>query len=317
MTKLIIQIPCLNEAESLERTIKDIPTTIEGVGVIETLLVDDGSTDSSADVARKAGITHVVQHSHNKGLAEAFRTGIAACLARGADIIVNFDGDGQYRGSEIAVLIAPVLNNEADIVVGNRRVQTMTSYNLLKRFIHGVGRCVVNRLGGLNISDPVSGFRAFNRRAAQELNVFSSFSYTTETLIQASNQYLRVREVPVSTNPTPRPSRLFRSVPHFVMRTSMTILRTYATYKPLKVFTNISLLFMVIGSLPIIRFLIEYFQDGGAGHVQSLILGASFIIMGFIALMFGIIADVQARNRQLMEQIRRQLQQLDEKLPSK
>lgn len=308
--KLIVQIPCYNEADAIARTVADIPRAIAGVDTVETLLIDDGSQDDSAARAREAGVDHIISHTHNKGLAEAFRSGIEAALARGADIIVNFDGDGQYRGGQIGALIAPVLAGQADIVVGNRQVETMPSYTGTKRLLHRLGRFVVNWLGGVRVSDPVSGFRAMTRDAAQVLNIFSSFSYTTETLIQAGNHRLRVVEVPVDTNPTPRPSRLFRSVPHFVTRTSLTILRSYAMYRPLKVFSAISLVLLLIGAVPVLRFLVLYMQGDGAGHIQSLVLGATFIVLGCMAMMFAILADIQARNRQLLEQIRRQLQQI-------
>ncbi len=305
--KLVIQIPCLNEAESIARVIADIPEHIEGVTCVETLLLDDGSSDESVALAKQAGVHHVLSHSHSKGLAEVFRSGVAEALRIGADIIVNFDGDGQYKGAEIAALIAPIVSGEADLVVGNRQVHLMESYTPAKRLMHSIGRRVVNQLGGVEVSDPVSGFRAFSRHAALELIVYSTFSYTTETLIQAGNKQLRVAEIPVCTNPTPRPSRLFRSVRHFVLRTSFTILRTYATYRPLKLFSLIGLVLMLLGAAPVLRWLMFYLAGNGGGHLQSLILGCTFMIMGCVALMFAILADLQARNRQLLEQIRRQL----------
>lgn len=306
--KLIVQIPCLNEAESIARTIADIPKQIEGVTRVETLLLDDGSSDDSVARAKAAGVHHVLSHSHNKGLAEAFRSGVAQALKLGADIIVNFDGDGQYKGAEIAALIAPIVAGEADLVVGNRQVHLMESYTPAKRLMHGLGRRVVNQLGGIEITDPVSGIRAFSRHAVRELIVYSAFSYTTETLIQAGNRQLRVAEVLVHTNPTPRPSRLFRSVRHFVLRTSFTILRTYATYRPLKLFSVIGGVLMLLGAVPIVRWLMFYVAGNGGGHLQSLILGSTFMVMGCVAFLFAILADLQARNRQLLEHIRRQLQ---------
>ena len=305
--KLIVQIPCLNEAQSIAKVVADIPKDIAGVDVLETLLLDDGSTDASVARAKEAGVDHVLSHSHNKGLAETFRSGVAEALKLGADIIVNFDGDGQYKGEEIAALIAPVVAGDSDLVVGDRQIRQMASYTPAKRFMHGIGRRVVNQLGGIQISDPVSGFRAFSRHAARELIVYSAFSYTTETLIQAGNRQLRVTQVAVNTNPTPRPSRLFRSVRHFVLRTSFTILRTYATYRPLKLFSLIGLVLMLLGAAPVLRWVMFYLAGNGGGHLQSLILGCTFMIMGCVALMFAILAVLQARNRQLLEQIRRQL----------
>lgn len=315
--KLIVQIPCLNEAGSIAKTIADVPRQIDGVEAVEVMLLDDGSTDNSVAQAKEAGADHVLSHSHNKGLAETFRSGVAESLKRGADIIVNFDGDGQYRGDEIAALIAPIVAGQADLVVGNRRVHKMVSYTPLKRVLHRVGRLVVNQLGGIQVADPVSGFRAFSRHAARELIVYSTFSYTTETLIQAANRHLRVAEVPVHTNATPRPSRLFRSVRHFVMRTSLTILRTYATYRPLKAFSVIGFVLMLIGAAPILRWFMFYLAGNGGGHLQSLILGSTFMIMGCVAFLVAILADLQARNRLLMEQLRRQLLQIQDELEQK
>lgn len=308
--KLIVQIPCLNEAQSIAGVIAAIPRTIEGISSVEVLIIDDGSHDNTAEIARHAGADHVLVHSHNKGLAEAFRSGVDAALRLGADMVVNTDGDGQYRGEEIPALIAPLLRAEADMVIGNRRVEQMPAYTPLKRRLHRIGCKVVNHLAGLAISDPVSGFRALSRHAARELIVYSAFSYTTETLIQAGARQLRVVEVPVNTNPTLRPSRLFRSVRQFVMRSSLTILRTYATYQPLKAFSTIGLLLLLIGAAPILRWLMFYITGNGGGHLQSLILGSTFMVMGCVAFLVAILADLQARNRMLLEQVRRQLHEL-------
>lgn len=308
--KLIVQIPCYNEAESIARTVADVPRMIAGVSGVEVIVVDDGSTDGSADLALSAGADHVVRHTRNKGLAETFRSGLAECLRRGADIIVNFDGDGQYRGEDIERLIAPVLAGQADMVIGNRQIDTMPSYTPGKRLLHRMGRRVVNGLGRINISDPVSGFRALNREAALLLNILSTFSYTTETLIQAGHHRLRITEVPVQTNRTLRPSRLFSSVRYFVGRTSLTIIRTYTMYQPLKVFSLMALALFGIGAIPIVRFLVFYMQGDGAGHVQSLILGGVFVMLAFMAMMFAILADVQARNRRLLEHVLEELQEI-------
>jgi glycosyltransferase involved in cell wall biosynthesis len=311
--KLIVQLPCLNESASLVAALADIPQQIDGVSCIETLLIDDGSTDDSQGIARAAGVTHVLAFTSRKGLAEVFREGIQEALRLGADVIVNFDADGQYRGADMAALVAPIIAGQADIVIGNRQVQQMQSYTPIKRILHGIGRRVVNRLGGFTISDPVSGYRAFSRDAARELIIYSSFSYTTETLIQAAHRRLRIAEVPVQTNRTERPSRLFKSVQHFVLRTGLTILRTYATYQPLKVFSLIGGLLMLIGAIPILRWFIFYLSGAGSGQLQSLILGSTFVIIGCVAFLFAILADLQARNRMLLEQLRKQLQRLEDK----
>ena len=308
--KLVVQIPCLNEAESLAKTIADIPRSIEGVSEVIIVLLDDGSTDTSRSIAQECGADLIISHGRNRGLADTFRTGLKTALELDADLIVNFDGDGQYRGDEIAALIAPILLGNADIVIGNRQVHKMESYTPRKRMIHKLGTSVINRLGNITISDPVSGFRALNREAALLLNIYSTFSYTTEMLIQAGHARLRIREIPVHTNPTPRPSRLFRSVRHFVTRTAMTILRSYAMYKPLKVFSTIALLLFVIGALPVLRFLLFYLAGDGDGHVQSLVLGGTFLMLSCVAFFFAILADVQASNRVLLEQVMEEVQQL-------
>lgn len=301
--KLIVQIPCYNEADSIEAVVKDIPRKIDGIDTVEVLLIDDGSGDDSAELASKAGAEHVLRFSRNRGLAEVFRRGLEYAIEHRADIIVNFDGDGQYRGADIPALIAPIIAGEADMVLGARQLDKMPSYTAKKRWLHRMGRRVINYLGKINVSDPVTGFRAFDREAAQALRVLSSFSYTTETLLQAHYHRLRISEVSVETNETPRPSRLFRSAWHFVTRTAFTVMRCYAMYRPMQTFGQIALLFFLIGSIPILRFLWFYLQGEGGGHLQSLVLGASLVVMACMSLLCGILAELQAQNRKMLEQL--------------
>ena len=299
--KLIVQIPCYNEEATLPETLAAIPRSIPGVDCIEILVVDDGSTDRTAAVARSLGVDHVVRHIRNQGLARAFRTGIDACLGLGADIIVNTDADNQYQGEEIPRLIEPVLRGEADIVVGDRQTQTLRHFSPAKRLLQRLGSSVVRRLSGTEVPDAVSGFRAISRDAAMRLNIVSPFSYTIEMLIQAGNRQLEVASVPVGTNPVTRKSRLFHSTPQFLGQSGATMVRMYSMYRPLKTFFLIGFAILLVGAVPIIRFLFFYFSGDGAGHVQSLVLGGALTVIGFLVLMIGLTADLINFNRQLIE----------------
>lgn len=299
--KLIIQIPCYNEAGSLPETLLALPRHIDGIDVIEYLVIDDGSVDGTSEVARRWGVHHVVRHRTNRGLAAAFRSGIEAALAAGADIIVNTDADNQYDGRDIPALVAPVLTGKADIVIGDRQVGSNPHFSRGKRLLQRLGSAVVQRLSGTRITDAVSGFRAFSRAAAMKLNVVSTFSYTTETLIQAGRLRLAITSVPVRTNAPVRPSRLFSSIPQFLKSTGLTMAGAYAMYNPLSVFAALGASLTSLGMLPILRFLYYYATEGGAGHVQSLVLGGTLVMLGFVSVMFGIVADLVGRNRQLLE----------------
>jgi glycosyltransferase involved in cell wall biosynthesis len=299
--KLIVQIPCYNEAETLEATLADIPRSIAGIDRVEVLIIDDGSSDGTADVARKLGADHVVRHTGNKGLAQTFASGIDACLRLGADIIVNTDGDNQYCGADIARLVEPILEGRADIVVGDRGSKTNPHFSFFKKRLQRLGSAVVRRVSGTTVPDAVSGFRAISREAALQLNIVSPFSYTIEMLIQAGAKRLCVASVPIGTNAKTRESRLFQSIPHFLRRSVATILRVYAMYQPLRVFCLIGGSLVVVGIVPIIRFLYFYLLGDGGGHVQSLILGGVLVIVGFITLLFGMLADLIGFNRRLIE----------------
>ena len=309
--KLIVQIPCLNEAETLPQTIADIPRTIPGIDEIEFLIIDDGSTDGTIDVARRAGVHHIVRNTRTLGLARSFRRGLDACLRAGADIIVNTDGDNQYSGADIPRLLAPILDGTADIVVGDRQTGRLANFSPVKKLLQRVGSGVVQRLAGAEVPDTVSGFRAISREAALQLNIVSSFSYTTEMVIQAGKKRLAMVSVPIRTNPHTRASRLAQSIPHFVARSTSTMIRTYAMYQPLRVFFYIGTVLFLIGVLPVIRFLYFFVAGSGAGHIQSLVIGGVCMVMGFVAYMIGLVADLIAVNRQLLETALERIRRLE------
>jgi len=299
--KLIVQIPCYNEEPTLPQTIADIPRQIEGVDEIELLIIDDGSRDRTVETARELGVDHIVQNMQNLGLARTFRNGLDACLKAGADIIVNTDGDNQYNGQDIPKLIQPILEGRAEVVIGDRETHKIAHFSRFKRLLQWFGSGVVRRLAGVWVPDTVSGFRAFSREAAMRLNIVSSFSYTIETVIQAGKKHMAVTSVPVRTNAKTRESRLFKSIPHFIGRSLSTMLRMYAMYQPLRVFFLIGTLLAIAGVLPILRFVVLYFLEGGAGHIQSLILGGVLLMMGFVTYLIGMVADLISFNRQLLE----------------
>ncbi len=309
--KLIVQIPCFNEEQTLSQTLADIPRAIAGIDAVEILVIDDGSTDRTADIARAAGVDHIIRHKTNRGLARAFRTGIDACLRLGADIIVNTDGDNQYAGSDIPRLCAPIISGKADIVVGDRNTDGIAHFSAVKKSLQRTGGAVVRALSETSVPDVVSGFRALSREAAMQLNILSPFSYTVEMVIQAGKKHMAIASVPVGTNPKLRSSRLFRSVPQFIRDQVTTIVRMYAMYQPLRVFFWIGMALFAAGSVPVVRFLYFYFAGAGDGHVQSLILGGILLMMGFLTCMIGLLADLIQFNRQLLEMVLVRLKALE------
>lgn len=299
--KLIVQIPCFNEEQTLSQTVADIPRQIEGVDRVEVLIVDDGSTDRTIEIAREAGVDHIVVNKRNQGLAASFRNGLDMSLKLGADIVVNTDGDNQYAGWDIPKLIAPILAGTADIVIGDRQTDGIEHFSKGKKVLQKLGSGLVRSLSGTDVPDVVSGFRAYSRDAALQMNIVSTFSYTIETVIQAGSKQLAVTSVPVETNEKTRESRLFSSIPKFIERQLNTIVRMYSMYKPLRVFFYLGTILMVVGLIPIIRFLYFYVTGDGGGHIQSLILGGSLTILGFITYLIALLADLVGFNRKLLE----------------
>lgn len=309
--KVLVQIPCYNEEETLPQTLAEIPRQIDGVDSVEILVIDDGSTDRTVEVAREAGVEYIVRHTMNRGLAGAFRSGLDACLRLGADVIVNTDADNQYFGPDIPQLVEPILSGKADIVVGDRQTDKIEHFSFSKRKLQRIGSSVVRNLSRIDVPDAVSGFRALSRDAAMRINILSSFSYTIEMLIQAGHMRMAVQSVPVRVNPRTRRSRLFTSIPHFIQRSLATLVRTYAMYQPLKVFVYIGILLVLVGSAPMLRFLYFYFTDGGDGHIQSLVIGGVLTTMGFLAFVVGLVADLISFNRQLLQTVLEKLRRLE------
>jgi glycosyltransferase involved in cell wall biosynthesis len=302
--KLIIQIPCLNEEATLPGTIADLPRVIPGVEEVELLVIDDGSTDRTVEVAREQGVEHVVRLTNNKGLAAAFQAGLDASLKLGADLIVNTDADNQYRGEDIPKLLAPILSGEADMVVGDRRVSRIDHFSGAKKALQKLGSWVVRRLSGTEISDATSGFRAYNREAALQLLVVDNFTYTLESLIQAGKMLVAVAEVEIGTNDKTRESRLFGSTGSYVRRNGLAIGRIYARYEPLRVFLSLAGALALLALVAWSPFLIDWiFEGDGSGHIQSLILGAVLFIAAVQLLALGIIGDLLAGQRVMTQRV--------------
>jgi len=309
--RVIIQIPCYNEEDTLPSTVHDLPTSLPGVDEVQWLVVDDGSTDNTAEVARQLGVHHVVRHSRNMGLAQAFLTGLEAALKDGADIVVNTDADNQYRGEDIARLIQPILDGQADIVVGDRGVSTVEHFSPLKRLLQRVGSRVVGLASGSSVPDATSGFRALSREAGLRTIVYSEYSYTLETLIQAGSRRMTVVYVPVRTNPQTRKSRLIRNMPHYLINSAATILRAYTMYRPLRVFLGMGGAMILIGVAIGVRFLVFYLAGQGMGKVQSLILAAILTIVGFQVCLIGLMADLVGFNRKILEETLYRVRELE------
>jgi glycosyltransferase involved in cell wall biosynthesis len=301
--KLIIQIPCLNEEKTLPETLKDLPKSIHGIDDIEILIIDDGSTDRTKQVAKEHGAHHILSLTNNKGLAKAFIHGINHALYLGADIIVNTDADNQYFGEDISKLIQPILKKRADIVIGDRQVETIGHFSPLKIFLQKLGSWTVRQLSGTTIPDATSGFRAYSKGAALQMNVISDFTYTVETIISAGNKNLAIEHTPVRTNKKLRESRLFPSIQVYLRRTLVTMLKVYSMYRPLKLFSIAGGTTFLVGFVIGCRYLFFFFQGQTEGHIQSLILSAIMLTVGFQMIMMGISAELISINRQLLEDI--------------
>lgn len=309
--KLIIQIPCLNEAATLGAALATLPRQVEGFDAVEWLVVDDGSTDGTAELARKLGVDHVVRHPVNRGLAAAFMTGIDAALQEGADVIVNTDADNQYEAADIPLLLRPILEHRADMVIGARPIAQTEHFSWIKKQLQHLGSWAVRLASKTDVADAPSGFRAMTRETAMRLNVFNAYTYTLETIIQAGLSNLTVVSVPIRTNPDLRPSRLVRSIPNYVKRSLVTIIRMFVIYRPLTLFMWGSAVLIATGVAIGVRFMVFLAAGDGSGHVQSLILAALCIMLGAMSFMIGLVADLIATNRKLLEQIDFRVQQLE------
>jgi glycosyltransferase involved in cell wall biosynthesis len=314
MTKLIIQIPCFNEEKTLPDTLHDLPRQLPGVDRIEWLIIDDGSTDQTAEAARASGVDHIVRHTRNLGLARAFMTGLSACIDLGADIIVNTDADNQYRAADIPKLIAPILSGQADFVVGSRPIDSNPNFSPVKKLLQNLGSWLVRRVSNTQIRDTTSGFRALSRSAAAKIQVFDEYTYTLETIIQTGQKGLSVMDVPVEVNRQSRPSRLIKSIPDYVGRSIITIIRIFMTYQPFSFFVTPGLVLLLAGVSIGIRFLYFYLTGAGGGHVQSLILGAILLSLGGFLIITGLIADLISVNRKLLERLDAQIRRLHDKI---
>ena len=301
--KLIIQIPCLNEAETLEIALNDLPKHIDGIDEIEYLIINDGSVDNTVEVARNWGVHYIVSFKRNKGLAKGFMAGIDACLKHGADIIVNTDADNQYCGEDIEKLVRPILDGKADIVIGERPIEETEYFSPLKKKLQHFGSYIVRKASKTDIPDAPSGFRAFSREAAMHINVMNNYTYTLETIVQAGRSSWAITSVPVRTNGELRKSRLFHSMGAYVKRSMITIIRAYMMYRPLTFFSVLGLIPFTGGFLIGLRFLIYWLKGSGSGHIQSLIFASTLMLLGFMTFIVGLQADVIANNRKILEDI--------------
>lgn len=303
--KLVIQIPCYNEEKSLPITLRDLPDKIDGIDEIEVLVIDDGSTDRTVEVAREFGVKSIVSLGHNKGLAKAFIAGINKALSMDADIIVNTDADNQYRASCINDIVKPIIENKADIVIGTRPVNEIKHFSFLKKFLQKLGSFVMRLVSKTDVKDAPSGFRAFSRNAALQLNVFDNYTYTLETIIQAKAKGLVVESVDIQVNPELRKSRLFSNMFEYIRRSVFTMLRMFIIYRPFRFFIILGSLILFLGLIPGARFLYFFFSGSGQGHIQSLILSAILLITGVQVVLLSVISELISINRKLIEDVQR------------
>ena len=308
--KLFVQVPCLNEEDTLLSVLETIPTQIEGIDEIEILIIDDGSTDRTVEVARDFGVTHFVFHTRNMGLARSFSDGVDYAIRHGADIVVNTDGDNQYPQASIAELVQPLLRGEADIAIGDRQTATIAHFSIFKKVMQKVGSGVVNKAAGTELPDAASGFRAYSRASLLRLNVVTQFSYCMETIIQAGNKRLRIASVPITTNAKTRESRLFKNIGQHMMKSASAISRSYIMFKPHMVFITLGLIFGALAIIPFVRFLMYWFQGDTNGHIQSLIFGTGMLVGCLLSFALLIIADLQRTNRVLLEDTLERIKEL-------
>ncbi len=309
--KLIIQIPCYNEAETLEIALNDLPKQIEGIEEIEYLIINDGSKDKTVEVAKSWGVNHIVNFKRNKGLAKGFMAGIDASLRAGADIIVNTDADNQYFGQDIETLVRPILDGKADVVIGERPIDTTEHFSPLKKKLQRLGSWTVQVASNTSIPDAPSGFRAYSREAALRINVINEYTYTLETIVQAGRDKMAIVSVPIRTNNDLRPSRLFHSMFGYVKKGMITILRAYMVYKPLRWFVTIGMIPFGMGIILGVRFLYYYLTGVGTGHIQSLILASTLLLIGFQTFVIGFLADIISANRKIMEDVQYHVRRMD------
>ena len=309
--KLIIQIPCFNEAETLEVTLNDLPKHIDGIDEIEYLIIDDGSHDNTAEVAKKWGVHYVVRFRRNKGLAKGFMAGLDACLKNGADIIVNTDADNQYCGADIETLVRPILDKKAHIVIGERPIDDTEHFTPLKKKLQHFGSWVVRKASKTTIPDAPSGFRAYSRQAAIRINVINDYTYTLETIVQSGREKMAVMSVPIRTNPELRESRLFHSMWGYIKKSMLTIVRTYLMYRPLYFFFMLGSILALVGVGFFVRYFVFFCSGEGGGHLQSLILASTLLIVGFQTIVVGLLGDVISANRKILQDVQYHVRKMD------
>jgi glycosyltransferase involved in cell wall biosynthesis len=309
--KLIIQIPCYNEAETLPLTLRELPREVEGFDKVEWLIINDGSTDNTVEVATANGVDHIVNFTKNQGLARAFVAGLDACVRLGADVIVNTDADNQYNAADIPFLVRPILSGKAEIVVGARPIKEIKHFSPIKKLLQKLGSWVVRLTSKADIPDAPSGFRAISREAALRLNVFNDYTYTLETIIQAGQKNMAIMSVPIRVNEDVRPSRLVKSIPGYLKKSILTIIRMFVVYRPFRFFMTIGLLCSIAGFIVGLRFLYYFVRNGGEGHIQSLILASILLSMGFQTIAVAFLADLLAVNRRLMEDVQYRLRKAE------
>ncbi len=309
--KLIIQIPCYNEAETLEIALNDLPKHIDGIDTIEYLIINDGSKDNTVEVARRWGVNYIVNFRRNKGLAKGFMAGLDACLRNGADIIVNTDADNQYNADDIEKLVRPILEGKSDIVIGERPIDQTEHFSPLKKKLQHLGSWVVRKASKSDIPDAPSGFRAYSREAAMRMNVINEYTYTLETIVQAGRSKISMDSVPIRTNAELRPSRLFSSMGSYIKKSILTIVRAYMMYRPLAFFMVIGSIIFLIGAAIGVRFLVYFANGVGNGHVQSLILASTLLLIGFQTMVIGLLGDVISANRKMLEDVQYHVRKLE------